>query len=83
MSLSPEQRSQRATIAALTRWSKEDPKPAAANARVGWRKKFEDVVDPDRVLPQAERDVRVRRAITAHMKSLALKSARARSKDGA
>ncbi len=79
VSLSPEQRSTRAQIAAYTRWSREDPKPAMTQVRVGWRRKFEDAVDPARKLSEAERAIRTDRAIRAHMLALSLKSARKRA----
>jgi hypothetical protein len=76
----PEERSRRARIAALTRWSREDPRPAIANARAAWLKRFDDQVDPGRTLPEAERAVRAERALRAHMLSLAHRSAKARRK---
>lgn len=82
MSLSPELRSQRARIAALTRWSREDPGPATAKARAGFNAGFELLVDPDGVLPEHERLRRAEAARKAHMARLAFKSAKARSKRG-
>jgi hypothetical protein len=81
-SLSPEQRTLRASIAANTRWSREDPKLALAQVREGYRKKWLDQVDPDRVLPEDERNRRARAAERAHMQALALKSSKARAKGG-
>jgi hypothetical protein len=81
VSLSPEQRRLRAHVAALTRWAHEDPRPALEHARAGFRRRFEDEVDPDRSLTDAERGIRTDRLIRAHMSSLALKSSRARSKN--
>lgn len=79
VSLSPEQRALRASIAANTRWSQEDPKPALAKVREGYRGKWLDQVDPDRVLPEAERNRRADAAMRAHMQRMALKSAKARA----
>jgi hypothetical protein len=81
--LTPEQRSIRASVAANTRWSREDPRPALAKVREGWQRHWEDEVDPDRVLDPAERERRDQAALRAHMARLSLKSSRARSKRGA
>lgn len=80
MALTPEQRSQRARIAALTRWSKEDPAETARRGQAGLLRRFEDQVDPDRALPEAERTRRAEAARKAHMTRLAFNSAKARSK---
>jgi hypothetical protein len=84
MSLSPELRSQRGRIAALVRWSQEDPQSGTQAARDGFHQRFLDAVDPDGTLPPAERERRAQAALKAHMAQLAFKSAkaRARSKDG-
>lgn len=79
----PQQRILRAQIAANTRWSREDPKPAFVEVREGFIRKFEDQVDPDRTLSADERLRRAESARRAHMQSLALKSARARAKRAA
>lgn len=79
MPLTPEQRSQRARIAAFTRWSKEDPVAAAARGQAGLLRKFESQVDPDRTLPEAERLRRAECARRAHMQRLAYRSAKART----
>jgi hypothetical protein len=57
-SLSPEQRSLRAQIAAHSRWARTDPVEGTAPARRRFMKRFLDQVDPDRVLPKVERDRR-------------------------
>ena len=80
MAMSPEQRTQRARIAALTRWSREDPGPATAKARAGYDAKWEHQVDPDGVLPEPERHRRATAAMKAHMATLAFRSAKARSR---
>ncbi len=76
--LTPEERSQRARLAALTRWSHEDPMPNAQRANAGLMAKFVDEVDPDRVLPEAERSRRAEAAKRAHFTRLAFLSAKAR-----
>lgn len=80
--LTPEQRSLRASIAANTRWSREDPKPALAKVRQGYRLKWINEVDPDRVLSEDERNRRATAAMRAHMQALSLKSAKVRAKGG-
>jgi hypothetical protein len=77
--LTPTQRSQRARIAALTRWSREDPAATAARGQAGLMARFVDQVDPDRVLPEAERQRRAEAARRAHMAQLAFRSAKARA----
>jgi hypothetical protein len=71
----------RASIAANSRWAREDPKPAMARVREHWfEKRFIDEVDPDRLLPEQERLRRARSAMRAHMMRMALASSRSRSK---
>jgi hypothetical protein len=69
----------RASAAAYTRWSRQDPKPALARVRVGYDLKWINQVDPDRVLPEAERNRRARAAMRAHMQLMALRSAKVRA----
>ena len=78
MALTPEQRSLRASIAANTRWAKEDPKAGTHKARAGFEARFEREVDPDGTLDPVERKRRARAAMRAHMQRLALASSRAR-----
>jgi hypothetical protein len=79
MALSAEQRRIRAQIAAHTRWARQDPREAMPKVRAGVEKHFLDEVDPDRRLPEAERQRRARAAMRAHMKRLALASSKARA----
>jgi hypothetical protein len=77
--LTPEQRSESARIAALTRWSKEDPAANAARGQAGLLAKFEREVraeHPD--LPEAEVIRRAEAARRAHMRRLAFHRERAR-----
>jgi hypothetical protein len=83
LSLSPEQRSMRARIAAHTRWAKYDPVEGTAKARASFLQRFEDEVDPDRTLPEVERVRRAESARKAYMAKLALASSRARAKRAA
>ncbi len=52
-------------------------------AHVGFRRRFERLVDPNGALPEAERMVRADRARRAHMLTLAAKSAAARKRKAA
>lgn len=81
-SLTPELRSQRARLAALTRWSTQDPVAGTAKARAALADRFLDEVDPDRVLPEAERQRRAECARKAFYARLAYKSAQARRREG-
>jgi hypothetical protein len=76
----PSDRSRIASIAALERWSREDPTAQADRARRNIEKRFELQVDPDGTLEPAERVKRAARAKQAHMQRMALKSAQARRK---
>ncbi|TDD77704.1 hypothetical protein [Actinomadura rubrisoli] len=78
--MTPEQRSQRARLAALTRWSREDPTENAVRGQRGLRDKFEREVDPDGVLTPPERARRAEAARRAHMVRLAYESAKARAR---
>lgn len=78
MAMTPEQRSARARLAALTRWSKEDPVATATRGQRGLIARFEREVDPDGTLAPAERQRRAEAARRAHMLRLSLKSACAR-----
>jgi hypothetical protein len=80
LSLSPEQRSLRASIGGNSRWAKHNPKVELVPVRQAWLRTFEDQVDPDRELPKDERERRAYAALRAHMATLALKSSKARAK---
>jgi hypothetical protein len=77
--MTAEQRSLRASIAAYTRWSREDPRPALEKTREAFESRFEREVDPDGVLPSEERARRAEAAKRAYMRRLALSSAKARA----
>jgi hypothetical protein len=79
----PMSRTERARVAALTRHSRGDTKLATAAARSGFQDRFAREVDPDGILPPAERAARAQRALRAHMLRLAAKSAEARAKRAA
>ena len=81
MSLSPEQRSLRASIGGHARAGKYDGREVTANARAGFRQRFLKQVDaasPD--LPEPERQRRADHLLKAHMQRLALASSRARAR---
>jgi hypothetical protein len=78
-SLTPTQRSLRASIAAHTRWSAEDPAANAARGQAGLLAKFErEIRAADPTLPDAEVARRAESARQAHMARLALASSKAR-----
>jgi hypothetical protein len=79
--LTPSQRSLRASIAANTRWSREDPSANAARGQAGLIEKFErEIRAADPELSDAEVARRAESARRAHMQRLALASSRARSR---
>lgn len=79
MSLSPAQRSLRSRLAAYERWAKTDPVEGTRAARAAFADRFTREVDPDGVLPEAERLRRADAARKAYFTRLALASSRARS----
>jgi hypothetical protein len=80
--LTPEQRSQRARLAALSRWQRENPTANAMRGQRGLMARFEREVDPDGVLPEGERLRRAECARKAHMARLAFASSKARRSGG-
>ena len=75
----PTERALLARVAAHTRWAQTSDRTAStAPARKALRDRFEREVDPDGVLPEAERHARAESARSAFYTRLALKSARAR-----
>jgi hypothetical protein len=84
MSASPDpaRRSLAGKIAANSRWSEVEDRPAAtAAARNAFLSKFETQVDPEGTLPPEERARRAESARKAHFQRLALASAKARSRN--
>lgn len=80
-SLTPEQRSLRARQAVLESWANtSDPSARTKPGRDAAFAKFERQVDPDGVLPAAERKRRAEAARRAHMQRLAYRSSRARQR---
>ena len=80
-SLSPEQRSLRARIAAHTVHARGRTNTSPARAK--FLSRFELQVDPEGTLPPEVRAVRAEHARRAYMSGLALKSSRARSRKAA
>jgi hypothetical protein len=74
--LTPEQRSLRGRIAVQTMHAQG--KTNTTPARAKFLERFEREVDPDGVLPEAERAKRAAHARRAYMTRLALKSSQAR-----
>ena len=79
-SKSPQQRSIISTIGAHALHSQYDSRELTKNARDKFDERFLDEVDPDRVLPEAERLRRAEHARKAYFTRLALLSAKARAK---
>ena len=77
-SRSPADRALAGRIGALRLHATHDPRATTANARRAFLDAFERVVDPDGVLPAAERTRRAAYARRAHFARLARLSARKR-----
>ena len=72
--MTPTERTLRARLAAHARWKRsEDPVAATEPARAGFFARFEDEVDPDRVLDPAVRATRAHHALCEHMTRLRLR----------
>ena len=69
---------QRGRIGGLTNSSRHDPWSITDPGRAAFLAGFIDLVDPDRVLPEAERTRRAKAALQAHMARLARRSVEAR-----
>ncbi len=68
-----------ARVAAHSSWAATPDRAARTQkARDAFNKRFDDEVDPDRILSSAERAIRAEHARRAHYLRLALKSANAR-----
>lgn len=77
--LTERERSLRARLAVETSWSRTaDPRARTQAARQAFDERFERQVDPEGVLPEAERQRRATHARRAYFAALALKSAQAR-----
>ena len=80
--MTPEDRSLRARKGAHALHAKHDTRVVSAPGRKAFLERFVREVDPEGVLPEAERTRRADHARKAYMLGLALKSAQARRKGG-
>ncbi len=80
--LSPSEISFRARIGAHALHAQHDSRELTARAREAFLQRFEREVDPDGVLPEAERKRRAEHARKAYFTRLSLASAKARRKGG-
>jgi hypothetical protein len=79
MPLDPHLAALRARIGAYALHKAHDPRATTAKARATFLSRFERDVDPDGVLPEAERRRRAEAAKKEHFARLALRSAKARA----
>jgi hypothetical protein len=81
--LTKQQRTLRASKAAYTRWSREDPAASAARGQAGLLARFErEAREADPAASDAEIGRRAEAARRAHMAGLALASSKARARKG-
>ncbi|WP_202948527.1 hypothetical protein [Nitrolancea hollandica] len=76
--LDPVEMAQRGRIGAYVTHSRHDPRETTAKARETFLARFEREVDPEGVLPEAERLRRAEAARKAYFSRLAYQSAKAR-----
>lgn len=81
--LTAAERSLRARAGAYAQHAKYDVRETTRNARDAFLARFVDQVDPERVLPEPERQRRALASRKAHMALLALRSAQARRRRAA
>ena len=80
MPLSPQEATLRGRIGAYALHARYDSREVTAPARAKFLSRFEDEVDPDRLLSPEERQRRAEHARRAHFARLAYASAKARAK---
>jgi len=78
--MTPSERILRGRVGGFALAARRDPKVYTAPARAAFMSKFLSQVDPDGVLPLAERERRATAARSAHFARMALKSAQSRRK---
>jgi hypothetical protein len=78
--LDPREMARRGKVGAHVLHSRHDPRETTAKGRATFLARFEREVDPERTLPEAERQRRAQHARAAYFARLALKSARTRAK---
>ncbi len=76
--MTPGERRLRARIGAFALHATHDPNETTRAARAAWQARFEREVDPERVLPPAERARRAEAARRGYMLRLSLRAAQAR-----
>lgn len=81
--LTPQERSLRAKIAAHALHARRDPHDTTAAASAAFLRKFEDEVDPRRELLEEERSRRAEHAMRAYMTRLRFEQVKARRHRGA
>ena len=81
--LSPTERSLRAKLAAHSLHARRDSRELTAKARSKFLARFDDEVDPNRVLSSEERQRRAGHARSAYFARLSLASSRARGRRAA
>lgn len=80
MPISPNEAKLRGRIGGYRLAATHNSRETTSAARAAFARKFETSVDPDGILPEAERARRAEAARRAHMAELAYRSARARSR---
>jgi hypothetical protein len=78
--MTPSEMALRGRIGAYVVHAKYDPRETTAKARKAFMARFDDEVDPERKLPEAERMRRAEAARKAFYARLAFKSAQTRAK---
>ena len=76
--MTPNERSQHGRVGAYALHSQYDSRQITKPARDKFNERFLDQVDPDRILPEAERQRRALHARKGYFLALAIKSAKAR-----
>jgi hypothetical protein len=69
-----------ARLGAYEQHARHDPRETTRAGRTAFMKRFEDQVDPDRLLPEAQRLRRAEAARKAYFTRLAIQSVKARRK---
>jgi hypothetical protein len=77
--MTPAERRLRGQAGAYALWAKHDPRELSKAGRDAAWERFIQLVDPERILPEAERQRRAEAARRSHLSSIALKSVQARA----
>jgi hypothetical protein len=82
--MTPAERARYGRLGAHTRWARTADRTAAtAPAREAFADRWDKQVDPDGLLPPAERAIRAEHAKKAHFTRMAIASAKARKRKAA